>query len=88
MIMWFSQEREQDTKILLKKQKNNSHSITLTPLTGSLDITGVKFHIHVYVWLSLCCSPETTTLIIDYSPIQNAFGIIKTNFFHLQVGIH
>ena len=28
--------------------------------------------IHVYVWLSLCCSPETlTTLLIGYMPIQN-----------------
>ena len=28
--------------------------------------------IYVYVWLSLCCSPETiTTLLISYTPIQN-----------------
>ena len=28
--------------------------------------------IHVYVWLSLCCPPETTTmLLISYIPKQN-----------------
>ena len=30
----------------------------------------------MYMAGSLCCSPETmTTLLIDYTPIQNAFGI-------------
>ena len=36
-----------------KTQKNNSDSTNLTPLTASLDISGVKFHIYAYVWLSL-----------------------------------
>ena len=27
---------------------------------------------HVYVWLSLCCSPETLTImLISFTPIQN-----------------
>ena len=35
--------------------------------------------IYVYVWLSLCCSPETiTTLLISYTPIQNVL-VLKNN---------
>ena len=26
-------------------------------------------------WVPLCCSPETTTLLIGYTPKQNAFGV-------------
>jgi len=27
---------------------------------------------HIYIWLTLCCSPETiTALLIRYTPIQN-----------------
>ena len=34
--------------------------------------------IHVCVWLTLCCSPETiTTLLIGYTPLQNVFGVKK-----------
>ena len=35
---------------------------------------------------SLCCSPETTTtLLICYTPIQNAFGVKKINKEHTVV---
>ena len=31
-----------------------------------------KESMHVYVWVSLYCSPETiTTLLIDYTPVQS-----------------
>ena len=35
---------------------------------------------------SLCCSPEaTTSLLICYTPIQNAFGVKKINKRHTAV---
>lgn len=43
--MWFSQELQQDAKVLLRKQKNNSDATNLTHLICSLHVKGVKFHL-------------------------------------------
>ena len=42
-------------------------------LCGSLDGRGDwgRTDTCIYVAKSLCCSPETTTLLISYTPIQN-----------------
>ena len=39
---------------------------------------------HVPVAESLHCSPETITLLIGYTPIQNVFGVKKINIFQLK----
>ena len=42
-------------------------------LYASLDVRVIEGErIHVYVWLSpFHCSPETTTTLLGYTPIQN-----------------
>ena len=49
-------------------------------LHGSLDGRGVwgRMDICIYTAESLCCSPETSTmLLIGYTPMQNGFGVKK-----------
>ena len=39
---------------------------------------GENGYMCIYMTESLCCSPETTTtFLIDYTPIQNIFGVKK-----------
>ena len=66
------------------------HMELCSMLCARLNRSGVwgRMDICIYMAESLHCSPKTTTLLISYTPIQNAFGVKNIKINKIQESLY